>query len=163
MDRRATRIRPRVRGPLLTVAAALLLLPASALRASPSSAASQPAADTVVVVVSAESPVVELPRQHLTDLYLGRTSRFPDGRGAAPIDLEPGAPEREEFYERYLGRNQAEIKTHWSRLVFTGRGRPPPDLESGERVRERVADDPSAIGYIDAELVDGSVRIVRIR
>jgi len=137
----------------------MLLLPASAASASPLPAAP----DTVVVVVSADSPVVDLPRQHLADLYLGRTSRFPDGRRAAPIDLEPGAPERAEFYERYLGRSPAEMKSHWSKLIFTGRGRPPPDVPSGQAVKERIADDPSAIGYVDETLVDGSVRVVRVR
>lgn len=161
MGARASRTRSRTRiGRLLLVAAAATMgLPAPAVPAP----ALPAAADTVVVVVSAESPVVELPRQHLADIYLGRTSRFPDGERAAPIDLEPGAAERAEFYERFLGRNQAEIKTHWSKLIFTGRGRPPPDVENGQAVKARIADDPSAIGYIDAELVDESVRVVRVR
>lgn len=159
--------RCRIPGLLAGLAAVLLLSPAPAHQASAASvrpAAPQPAAaDTVVVVVSADSPLVELRRQWLADIYLGRSSRFPDGRRAVPIDLEPGIPERAEFYERYLGRSLAEVKTHWSKLIFTGRGRPPPALSSGEEVKGRVSGDPSAIGYLEEALVDGSVRVVRIR
>lgn len=149
----------RVRGLPTALGAGLLLLSAWARPASPQPAA----ADTVVVVVSADSPLVELRRQQLANIYLGRSSRFPDGRPAVPIDREPGSPERAQFYERYLGRTPAQIKSHWSKLIFTGRGRPPPDFSSGEEVKERIAGDPSAIGYLDEALVDDSVRIVRIR
>lgn len=156
----------------LALAAALL---AAASTVSPARAAERPsagaapdgparvAADTVVVVVSPDAPVTEMSRLHLADLYLGRTSRFPGGEPAEPIDQEPGAPTREAFYEGYLGRSRSEIKAHWSKAVFTGRGRPPRDVTDGEAVRDLVAEDPGTIGYIDADLVDESVRVVRVR
>jgi ABC-type phosphate transport system substrate-binding protein len=118
--------------------------------------------DKVVVVVSAESSVTEMPRLHLADLYLGRTSRFPNGEPAEPIDQEPASPARAAFYHTYLGRSPAEIKAHWSKIIFTGRGRPPKDVPTGEDVRELVADNPRAIGYIERRLVDDSVRVVRV-
>lgn len=121
------------------------------------------APDSVVVVVSAESPIVEMSRLHLADLYLGRTNRFPDGLPAVPIDQRPESPARQVFYEQYLDRTAAEIKAHWSKLIFTGRGRPPQYVASGEAVKERLARDPSAVGYVDVRLVDESLRVVRLR
>lgn len=124
--------------------------------------ARRPAADTVVVVVATENPVEEISRFHLSELYLGRRSTFPDGRPAEPIDQEPGSDVRREFYQTYLGRSQSEIKAHWSKAVFTGRGRPPPDVEDGEVMKEALAGNPRAIGYIDRSLVDERVRVVRV-
>lgn len=121
-----------------------------------------PEADTVVVVVSPASPVTEMPRLHLSDLYLGRTSRLPDGQPAEPIDQEPGSEARREFYERFLGRSQSEIKAHWSKAVFTGRGRPPRDVADGEAMKELLSGNTRAVGYIDRSLVDESVRVVRV-
>lgn len=121
-----------------------------------------PAVDTVVVVVSPESPVTEIPRLHLSDLYLGRTSTFPNGESAEPIDQEPGSEARREFYERFLGRSQSEIKAHWSKAVFTGRGRPPRDVADGEAMKELLSGNPRGVGYIDRSLVDESVRVVRV-
>ncbi|MFW6193625.1 MAG: phosphate ABC transporter substrate-binding protein, partial [Gemmatimonadota bacterium] len=86
-----------------------------------------------------------------------------DGKGPAePIDLEPGNEVRRAFYETHLGRSQSEIKAHWSKAVFTGRGRPRPDVDDVEAMKERLADDPQAIGYLDHRQVDGSVRVVPV-
>lgn len=120
------------------------------------------AADTLVIVVSAESPLTEISQSHLVDMYLGRATRFPDGRQAVPLDQENGSATRDRFYAEFLGRSPADVKAHWSKLIFTGRGRPPQKLSSDEAVRRRVAEDSSAIGYIDIRSVDASVRILRI-
>ncbi len=119
--------------------------------------------DAVVVVVSAESPVTEISPLHLADLYLGRTSRFPNGEPAEPIDLEPGSAIRDAFYKGYIGRSEAEIKAHWSKIIFTGRGRPPRDVDNGSEMKRLIADDRTKIGYLPRRLVDSTVRIVPIR
>jgi ABC-type phosphate transport system substrate-binding protein len=120
-------------------------------------------ADTVVVVVSAASTVTEISRLHLADLYMGRTTRFPNGMPAVPIDQRPGSAERAVFTETYLGRSEAQIKAYWSKIIFTGRGRPPAEASSGEAVLTIVAADPRAIGYLDRRLVNSTVRIVNVQ
>jgi ABC-type phosphate transport system substrate-binding protein len=153
-----TRSPSRFRRLVPAFALALILVPDSSAQAVQSS----DAADTVVVVVSADSPVIQIPGRHLTDLYLGRTTRFPNGEPAEPIDQGTTSDARAAFYQRYLGRSLAEIKAHWSRLIFTGRGRPPRDVPTGEDVRKLVAGNPRAVGYIERSLVDSSVRVVRV-
>ncbi|HSM08048.1 MAG TPA: phosphate ABC transporter substrate-binding protein [Gemmatimonadota bacterium] len=153
-----TRIPSRFRRLAAAFALALILMPDSSAQAVQTSSV----ADTVVVVVSSDSPVTEITRLHLADLYLGRTTRFPNGEPAEVIDQGTTSAPRADFYERYLGRSPAEIKAHWSRLIFTGRGRPPRDVVSGEDMRRLVAENPGTIGYIERSLVDGSVHIVRV-
>jgi ABC-type phosphate transport system substrate-binding protein len=137
----------------------VILVVNSAAEAEPRNAG----ADTVVVIVAAASPLTEISRLHLTDLYLGRTSRFSNGTPAVPIDQSPGSADRAAFSQTYLGRSEAQIKAHWSKLIFTGRGRPPAEASNGEAARNMVARDPRAIGYLDPRLVDSTVRIVRVR
>jgi ABC-type phosphate transport system substrate-binding protein len=141
------------------VLAAVVVLAASRCAAAAPAATGD---DAVVVVVSAESSVTELSRLHLSDLYLGRTTRFENGEAAEPIDQDPESPVRTAFYEAYLGRSQAEIKAHWSKIIFTGRGRPPKAVANDEEVKELVAGDPSAVGYVERRLVDDSVRVVEV-
>lgn len=119
--------------------------------------------DGVVIVVSSTSSVTEIPRNHLADLYLGRTTRFPGGAAAVPIDQRPGSAVRVAFSEAYLGRSEAQLKAHWSKIIFTGRGRPPAEAATDEVLREMVARNPAAIGYLNPGLVDASVRVVRVR
>jgi ABC-type phosphate transport system substrate-binding protein len=118
--------------------------------------------DVVVVVVSATSRVTQLSPLHLADLYLGRTNRFPNGEAAEPVDQRSGSKARDVFYERYVGRSAAEIKSHWSRIIFTGRGRPPREERDSAAVKRYLADHPRAIGYIERSRVDDSVRVVRV-
>lgn len=129
----------------------------------PAASIQTPDADPdVVVIVSARSPVVSLGRSHVIDLYLGRASRFPDGRVAVPIDQGEGSATREAFYAEIIGRSTAQIKAHWSRIIFTGRGRPPRTVANGAEVRRLVAANSAAIGYVARDLVDETVRIVEV-
>jgi ABC-type phosphate transport system substrate-binding protein len=112
----------------------------------------------VVAVVSAKNDVQALTLDQLTDIFLGRVSRFPNGLLAVPIDLREGSPERDQFYARITGKTPAQIKAYWSKIIFTGRGQPPRALPTDVDVKKFIAANAGAIGYIDAALLDGSVR-----
>ena len=118
------------------------------------------AADDVVAVVSAKSPVTSLNTAQVADIFLGKTNRYPDGTLAVPIDLPEESPVREKFYAEYTGKSPAQVKAHWSKIIFTGRGQPPKQVSTGAEAKKAVLDNPNAIAYIDSRLVDGSVRVL---
>jgi ABC-type phosphate transport system substrate-binding protein len=113
----------------------------------------------VVVVVSAKSQVVALSKGQVADIFLGKSARFPDGSSAVPIDQAEGAAVRDEFYNSITGKSAAQIKAHWSKIIFTGRGQPPKAVSSSA-ARELVAANPQAICYIERSAVDGSVKVL---
>lgn len=116
----------------------------------------------LVVVVSQQSPITALSRERLTDLYLGRLHRLPGGEPITPIDQSERSPAHNRFYNEYLGRSPAQIKAHWSRLIFTGRGQPPRSLSDGAAVADFLAEHPNAVGYLDSELVNERLRVLSI-
>ena len=120
-------------------------------------------AQDVVAVVSAKSPVISLNADQVADIFLGKTSRFPDGTPAMPIDLVEESPVRDRFYAAYTGKSPAQVKAHWSKIIFTGRGQPPRQAASATEAKKIVAENPNAIGYIDASQVDASVRVLAAR
>ncbi|MDO7895915.1 phosphate ABC transporter substrate-binding protein [Pseudomonas citrulli] len=124
------------------------------------SAGSTLALADVVVVVASASPVKTLASTQVANIFLGKTNRFPDGGSATPVDLPEGSPIRDEFYTRFTGKSAAQLKAHWSKIIFTGRGQPPEALASSAEVKKYLADHPDSIGYIDAREVDDSVRVV---
>ena len=110
-------------------------------------------ADVVVIVNQA----AELPaKEQVSDVYLGRSRAF------TPIDRNETSALRAEFYRKVTGRDAAQIKMVWARLVFTGRGLPPKELRSADAVKKAVAADPSAIGYIEKADLDASVKAALI-
>lgn len=117
-------------------------------------------AEDVVAVVSAKSPITSLNTAQVADIFLGKTSRFPDGSAAVPIDQVEDSPERDRFYALYTGKSAAQVKAHWSKLIFTGRGQPPRQVANSAEAKRAIVGDPHAIGYIDNRLVDSSVRVL---
>lgn len=116
----------------------------------------------VVVVVSAENPVESLSHAELADIYLGRMHNFPNGQSVMPVDQREKSPSHDAFYSRYLGRTPAQIKSHWSKLIFSGRGQPPRTVADDRAMAEFVAENPRAIGYLSPEQVDKRLRVVPI-
>jgi len=114
----------------------------------------------VVVVVSAKSPVTALSKNQVADIFLGRTSRFPDGVQAVRIDQDEGTVARDEFYATFAGKSAEQVRAYWARIIFTGRGRPPRVVSNNIEVRKLVAANPQAIAYLERSAVDASVRVL---
>lgn len=114
-----------------------------------------------VVIVAKGNPNVDMDATVIADIFLGRSASFPDGRYVEPIDCANGVA-RTTFLETVVGTNGARFRSHWSRLVFTGRARPPVHLSDCDEMVRAVARNPNAIGFIDPVLVDDGVRVVRI-
>ena len=114
----------------------------------------------VVAVVSAKSPIAALDKSQVADIFLGKASRFPNGLQAVPIDQAEGSAVRDEFYGKVVGKTAAQIKAYWSKIIFTGRGQPPPSVSNSIEMKKRISENPAAIGYIDRSMVDDSVKVV---
>lgn len=87
-------------------------------------------------------------------IYTGRSNAF------NAVNLAESVPLRAQFDEKGVGRTSAQLKAHWSKLVFTGKGTPPAELPSEEAVLDFVAKNPQAIGYISADKVTSAVKVV---
>ncbi len=109
------------------------------------------AMDIVVIGNPAASP---LTKEQVADVFLGKNQAL------TPVDQVESAPIRAEFYKQATGRDLAQIKSTWSRLVFSGKGQAPKELADNAAVKKAVAADPKAVGYIDKSAVDGSVKVV---
>ncbi len=117
----------------------------------------------VVVVVSASNPVSSLSKSQVAKIFLGKSYRFPDGSRAVPLNQGEGTFERDDFYQLVSNQSPAQVKAHWSKLIFTGRGRPPREATNSDAVKQLLAGNGVNIGYIDHTAVDDSVKIVTIK
>lgn len=122
--------------------------------------ASTPVLAGTVVIVSAKSPTAKLDKSQVSALYLGKTSNLPQGGKAKLFDLPGSSASRDAFYQAVTGKSASQVKSVWSRLVFSGRAVPPKELGSDAAVVQAVAADPNAIGYVDSSAVNGSVKVV---
>jgi ABC-type phosphate transport system substrate-binding protein len=114
----------------------------------------------VIVIVSARSPVKTLSDEQAADLFLGKSADFPNGQHAVPVDQSEGSSARNVFYLKASGKDPAQMKAYWARMLFTGRGQPPVEAGDSEAIKRLVAGNPNLIGYIDRSALDTSVRAV---
>lgn len=114
----------------------------------------------VAVVVNPKSAAAAMTADQVAGIFLGKTSTLPSGATAAAADQAEGSAVREQFYAKVAGKQAAQVKAAWSRLVFSGKATPPKELGSSAEVKKFVAANPDAIGYIEKSAVDGSVKVV---
>lgn len=77
-----------------------------------------------------------------------------------PIDQAEGSAARDEFCLKFSGKSAAQLKANWSKIIFTGRGRPLQEVSNSIEVKICNAEAPNTIGYIDQSPVDGSVKVL---
>jgi ABC-type phosphate transport system substrate-binding protein len=114
----------------------------------------------IVVVVSAKCAVSTLSKDQVSDIFLGKTTRFPDGASAVPIDQVEGSSARDEFYAAFANKSPAQVKAHWTKIIFTGRGQPSKSVPNSAEVKKLIAANPRAISYIERSEVDDTVKVL---
>ncbi len=122
--------------------------------------ASSLASAEISVIVSTNNPNESIDQNTVSKIFLGKAKSFPDGSQAVPIDQDDGAAARVAFNSTVLGKSASQLKSYWSRLIFTGKGTPPKQSGNDAAVKELVANNPNIIGYVDSSVVDSSVKVV---
>lgn len=118
------------------------------------------AAAGVAVIVHPTAPVDRLTVDQIAQVFL-QIRALPGGALMTPLDLPEGEPVRVQFVERVLGKNEQQLRSYWSRIIFTGKGQPPRSVNSAAEVVKMVASTPGFIGYVDAkEVVAGKVKVL---
>lgn len=102
----------------------------------------------------------EITAEDVQKIYLAKTKTFPNGKTAIPVDQTEGSAVRIEFLSKVIKKDEAQMKSYWTRLIFTGKGVPPNILPSDEQVKDLVSRNVDAIGFINAGSVDDSVRVI---
>ncbi len=108
----------------------------------------------VVVVVNPKAAESAMTKEQVAQFFLGKSSAM------TPVDQADASPVRAEFYKKVAGKDAAQAKALWSKLVFTGKATMPKEVADSAAVKAAVAANPKAIGYIDKGAVDGSVKVV---
>ncbi|WP_250655865.1 phosphate ABC transporter substrate-binding protein [Alkalimarinus coralli] len=115
-------------------------------------------ADVAVVVHPSVSDSAS--KKQISRIFLGKSKKLPGGQKVTPIALSEGNAARDEFNDKVLGKSDSQLKSYWSKLIFTGKGQPPSELDSDADVVAKVSSDPGTIGYISQESVTDAVKVL---
>jgi len=130
----------------------------------PSGAGAAPPAPAVFrVIVAPGNPVDGVDRRFLLEAFLRKTTTWPDGRPLRPVDQPADSPTRRRFSDDALRRPVSAVKEYWLQAIFSGRGVPPPEVDSDDQVVKFVLQTAGAIGYVSADASLGGAKVVPVR
>ena len=115
-----------------------------------------------VVVVVHPSNDAALNKKAVQRIFLGKEKKFSNGKEVLPINQTPSSSARDSLDTNTLGRSSTQIAAYWSKLVFTGKGIPPKELDNDAAVLSIVADNQNAIGYVDSASVSDAVKVISL-
>lgn len=115
-----------------------------------------------VVVVVHPSNDATLDKKLVQRIFLGKSKKFSNGKEVLPINQVATSGARGSFDTDTLGRSSTQIAAYWSKLVFTGKGIPPKELDNDAAVLAIVAANPNAIGYVDSASVSAAVKAISL-
>ncbi len=142
----------------------LLIAGLVAATSSPSGAGvERPAPAAFRVIVAPSNPVDGVDRRFLLEAFLRKTTSWPDGQALRPVDQRPDSPTRQRFSDDALKRRVSAVKEYWTQAIFSGRGVPPPEVDSDDQVVKFVLQTPGAIGYVSTAASLEGAKVVPLR
>jgi ABC-type phosphate transport system substrate-binding protein len=115
------------------------------------------------IIVNANNSVTTLDRKSLSEIFLKKVTRWPDGELTQPADLSQDSNVRSRFSDEIMGRPIAGVKNYWQQRIFSGRDVPPPELISDEDVIKYVMRHPGGIGYVSNAADLRNVKVLNVR
>ena len=129
-----------------------ILLAAASLGAAALAQTGMAQAEVAVIVNAASSAAPS--QADVANIFLGKN------KSLKGVDQKDWNPTKEKFYTAVVGKNEAQLKSYWSGLVFTGKGQPLPSVAGDADVVTKVAAEADAIGYADKAAVTDKVKVL---
>ncbi|WP_231561642.1 substrate-binding domain-containing protein [Nitrosococcus oceani] len=114
------------------------------------------------VVVNPDVPETRLTRNTLRAIFSMRLRTWPDGSLIKVFVLSDNSPLHIQFSKKILNIFPYQLRRTWDRLVYSGTGQAPIEVNSIKEMSNKVASTPGAIGYLSSENTNAQVRTVKI-
>jgi hypothetical protein len=115
-------------------------------------------AEGVRAVVNPSVSVRRLSLSSLRAIFAMRARTWPDGTPVRVFVLGDDDPLHRVFCKTVLGVLPYQMRSSWDRLVFSGTGQAPTEVNSQASMRRDVATSPGGIGYLPDSMIDDRVR-----
>jgi hypothetical protein len=125
----------------------------------------KPGGSPSVLVLVLGPGVPSVGSEQIRNVYLGRTSVWPNGTAARPMNRSFGTAAARKFFAGVLGMSGGTFLEHWSEIQLGGGGIAPPTISSATSLIAKVASTQGGFGYVlESELPENTsgVRLVRL-
>ncbi len=120
------------------------------------------AQESITIIVNPDVEVSSLSQAELALIYLGKKTFWDSGARITPSLLTEKSPLTELFLKESVRKTVRQYRAYWKRRLFSGQGTAPKTFPSSKQVANYVADNPGAIGVVDASFADDRVRVIEL-
>ena len=113
------------------------------------------------LVVNGASALSGLSADQMKDYFLGKKTTWEDGTKVVVVVIKDGSSS--EALLSKLGKNSQQFMTGWKKLVFTGKGSMPEQVESDDALIAMIAKTPGAIGLVDKAKIKDGVKAIALQ
>jgi len=115
-----------------------------------------------VVIVNPANTASSISSAELKRIYTGKMTQF-GGQKAVPINLGDADPLYAEFVSSITKMSPADYKQFWVDAQIKGEGTAPMMQRNSAAAKMIVATIPGAIAYVDASVVDATVKKLNMK
>ncbi|WP_300671857.1 hypothetical protein [Desulfoluna sp.] len=121
-------------------------------------------------VASAETIIIcnpgvqeaEISQKTLQKIFLGKTTKWGNNSKINIVVLKD-TEQHKLFLKNCIHRTYSQWKSHWKKMVFTGKGIKPRQFDDTGAYLKYITSTPGAVGYIDAGLANDTVKILNVQ
>ncbi|MCE8042211.1 hypothetical protein HBJ58_08635 [Halomonas desiderata] len=114
----------------------------------------------VVLIAHPQVANTALTRDTTRAIFAMRQRSWPDGQAVRVFVLPNNHPVHARFAKERLTVYPHQLQLAWDRMVFSGTGQAPSQVDNQIEMLERVATTPGALGYLEREYLDDRVQVV---
>ena len=93
-------------------------------------------------------------------IFAMRKTRWHDGQKIQVFVLPDNYPLHQQFTKSKLNMFPHQFRRIWDRLIFSGIGQGPQEVESMEEMQKKLATVPNAVGYLEAPINNKNIRVL---
>ncbi len=113
------------------------------------------------VVVNPSNPLTSIRKDDIARIFMKKSTKFSDGRGASPVDLPLNSSIRDSFSKSVLGRSASAMGSYWQQQIFSGKDVPPP-LRSEDEALSFVLSNENGIAYVSAGADTAGTKVITV-
>lgn len=98
----------------------------------------------------------------LRAVYSKRLHQWPDHTRVQVYTLPDNRPIHEQFCKNKLNIFPHQMRKVWDRMVYSGTGQAPIQVDSEMEMLTAVSSTPGAIGYVSSNLVNKTVKAIDV-
>jgi len=119
------------------------------------------AGEEVDIIVNKANTIYDLPIADAKKVFMGDKSTWPSGKRVTILMIAQGQPERAVVLRQIYKMSEEDLGQYFIAAGFAGKvSAPPKDVASAAQMKQSVATNPGAIGYVKKEDVDETVKTV---